>query len=131
MEVQTPCRPIPNNNKKPVNKYKKEEAALLKRLAVVQGIRSGDKPADEIAKLIKSQKFSYGIKFTRKNELLNVAKPGLSFTSDRRFATRKEATQHGKRFAKKHGHKSFQIVRLNKRANAWINWETGKTNPVL
>lgn len=119
------------------NLLKKEKAlkSELKRiqseLAHIAEVKSGDRPAPEIERLIKSQSFSYGVRFTRSKALKRSPRPGIAFTSVRRFATRKEAEQHAKRFARKHGHKKAEIMRVNKRANAWVNWLTGKTNPVL
>lgn len=122
-----------------LNKLKAQEAKLRKQLAGVQKeianvalVATGDVPAPAIAKLIKSQSFSYSVVFVRRKALNKPKnkKKGLSFTSDRRFATLKEAAQHGRRFAKKHKHESFHAIKVGKKANSWINWATGKTNPV-
>lgn len=119
---------------------KSKRAALVKKLAAIDTqiaevtqVESGDKPAPAIAALIKSQKFSFSVVFVRRKELTKTKRTpkGLSFTSVRRFSTQKEATQHGRRFAKKHNHKSFHVIEVSKKANAWINWKTGKTNPVI
>jgi hypothetical protein len=115
-------------------KYKalhKQMAAVDDQINEIQDQLNGDKPVPEIAKKIASQRFSFGVAFTRKKELRKVKKPGLRFMSDRRFATKAEATTHGRRFQKKHGHQKFEVVRVNKRANAWVNPRTGKTNPVV
>lgn len=95
-------------------------------------VATGEVPAPAIAKLIKSQAFSFSVTFVRRKALKKAknGKKGLSFTSDRRFATKKEADQHGKRFSKKHRHESYHAIKVSKKANSWINWETGKTNPV-
>lgn len=95
-------------------------------------VKSGEIPAPAIAALIKSQNFSFAVVFVRSKE---PTKPknkrlGLSFTSDRRFATLKEANQHGYRFKSKHRHAGYHTIKVAKRANSWVNWATGKTNPV-
>ncbi len=92
---------------------------------------SGDKPDFDQAKKIKSQRFSYGVYFTRRQALRQVRCKGLVNKSLRRFVSPKEANQHGKRFTKIHNHKGYKVVKLQMRANAWINWITGKTNPVI
>lgn len=102
-----------------------------KELAQHQKVHDGYAPAPAIARLIAKQAFSFGVTFLRRKALRKVTQPGLKRKSTRRFATRKEAEQHGRRFQRKHGHKSFVIAKVAKRANAWINWRTGKTNPVL
>ncbi len=101
------------------------------KLVGLQEIESGERPTPSVAKLIKTQPFSYGVHFERRKVLKKVASPGAICVSVRRFTSRKEADQHGKRFAKKHSHRGYDVVRVNKRANAWINWETGKTNPAI
>lgn len=106
-------------------------ASLQRELTQVKDVESGDSPSPAQAALIKSQPYSYGVHFERKKVLRKVKSPGAICVSVRRFTSRKEADQHGRRFAKKHGHKGYDVVRTNKRANAWVNWKTGKTNPVL
>lgn len=107
-------------------------AKLNRDIAHLEEVESGDVPSAAIAKLIKNQTFSFSVVFVRRKALTKPAngKKGLSFTSDRRFATAKEANQHGRRFAKKHGHESYHAIKVSKKANSWINWATGKTNPV-
>ena len=111
----------------------KQLAAIDKQINEVALVDAGDKPAPAIAALIKKQNFSFSVTFVRRKALTKTKRTpkGLSFTSVRRFATEKEAVQHGKRFAKKHNHKSFHVIEVSKKANAWINWKTGKTNPVI
>lgn len=106
-------------------------AELQRSLVEVAEVESGDRPSPEQARLIKSQLFSYGVHFERRKVLRKVKSPGAICVSVRRFTSRKEADQHGKRFSKKHGHRGYDVVRTSKRANAWVNWKTGKTNPVL
>lgn len=81
---------------------------------------------------------SYGVKFTRRKNLSEIRgpngwvnSPGKIRTSTRRFATRREAMQHGRRFKKIEGHKAFSVFKSTDRVNAWINWITGKTNPII
>ncbi len=94
-----------------------------RELRALTAVVDGTKPSAEIQRRIDSQRFSYTVEFVRKN--------GQTFTSKRRFSSSKEAGQHGTRFAKKHKHQEATVVRVNQRANAWINWETGKTNPAV
>jgi hypothetical protein len=107
-------------------------AKLDKEIKSNRLVLSGDVPAPAIAKLIKSQPFSFAVVFVRRKALNKPKnkKKGVSFTSDRRFATMKEAAQHGRRFKVKHKHESFHAIKVSKKANSWINWSTGKTNPV-
>lgn len=114
-----------------VRAHEKEIAKLNGRIDGINQVEAGDRPAPDIAARIKSQRFSFTVEFTRKKELRKVKKKGLIFTSDRRFSSAKEANHHGSRFAKKHGHREFHVVKVGQRANAWINWKTGKTNPVI
>ncbi len=124
-----------NNKQKLIARAKtlaSQLAAVEKSIAHLEEVDTGDVPSAAIAKLIKSQSFSFSVIFVRRKALTKPknGKKGLSFTSDRRFATAKEANQHGRRFAKKHGHESYHAVKVSKKANSWINWKTGKTNPV-
>ncbi len=121
------------------SQVKSKIASLQKQLAVAQKelnacaqVDKGDVPSPAIATAIKSQNYSFGVLFTRRKALSKPKnkKKGLTFVSDRRFSSPKEAKQHGKRFAAKHKHKSYAVVLIQKKANAWINWKTGKTNPV-
>jgi hypothetical protein len=109
----------------------KQGFQVLKEIQVIEEVETGDRPSPAQAKLIATQKFSYGVHFERRKELVKVKSPGYICVSSRRFTSSKEATQHGKRFMRIHRHKGFDVVRVNKRANAWINWKTGKTNPTL
>lgn len=125
------------NIKKQKKALEAQEKALRKQIGDVQAqlahcedVAEGDKPDSGQASRIKSQKFSFTIIFERRKALKKVAQKGTQRISERRFTTTKEATHHAKRFAKLHKHKSFNVVMVNKRANAWINWTTGKTNPV-
>lgn len=103
-------------------------AAAQRQLRDIEEVESGDKPSSQQAALIRSQPFSFGVSFLRRKAKKGVA----SFVSNRRFSSAQEAEQHGKRFTKKHKHESFLVVYItNKRANAWINWTTGKTNPAV
>lgn len=121
-----------NQLRSQLKKLRSQAAAIEKEIANVELVETGDIPAPAIAKLIKSQRYSYSVVFVRRKELNKPknGKKGVSFTSDRRFATKKEAQQHGRRFSKKHKHRSFHVIEVSKKANSWINWKTGKTNPV-
>lgn len=84
------------------------------------------------------KKGSYGVKFTRRKYLNKikgprglVSCPGDFRVSDRRFATLKEANHHGKRFVEIENHKSYSVFRSNDKVNAYVNWKTGKTNPLI
>lgn len=68
-------------------------------------------------------------------------KPDTRNPSKRRFATRDEAIQHGKRFGERRakakgskagsaGHIGFYVTESSDPVNAAINWKTGLTNPV-
>ncbi len=100
-------------------------------LVQIEEVESGDRPSPAQQKLMKSQKFSYQATFVRRKALRKVKQKGEIRTSSRRFSSLKEATQHAKRFSKIHRHRSYKVARVNKRANAWVNWRTGKTNPEL
>lgn len=120
------------------NKLLQEKRALEKQINEIgrkidqlDEMISGDKPDREQAARIKSQRHSFGVVFNRRKALKKVKQKGLVRTSARRFTSRKEATHHAKRFVKIHKHKGFKVVWVAKRANAWINWITGKTNPVI
>lgn len=120
-----------------MSNIKSQRAALNKQLNFIQkqiadldDVESGDKPSPKIARLIKHQSFSYRVSFERRKALRRVRSPGSVCVSQRRFSSTKEANQHGKRFAKKHRHAAFWVERISRKANAWINWTTGKTNPV-
>ncbi len=124
--------------RKHITSLKAKYKTLAKQLALIRDqlddaseIESGDKPSFEQARLIKSQPYSFGVHFERKKVLRKVKSPGAVCRSVRRFTSKKEAIHHGKRFTKIHKHKGFTVIKVNKRANAWVNWLTGKTNPVL
>ena len=51
--------------------------------------------------------------------------------SPRRFATKAEAERHGARFARIEGHNTFYVKKVYEPVNAWINPETGYTNPEI
>lgn len=109
-------------------KLQAELRGLDRKIKEHDEVDSGDRPAPAIAALIKSQGFSFGVAFirrkaNRRGEAVKV--------STRRFSSVKEANQHGKRFTRKHGHKDFLVTYVQARANAWVNWKTGKTNPVI
>lgn len=108
-----------------------ELAAVKKQFQAVEKVETGEHPSPAQKKLIDSQDFSYGVHFLRRKALKKGKSPGSVCVSQRRFSSLKEAKQHGVRFTKKHKHKSFSVTIVSKRANAWINWKTGKTNPVL
>lgn len=83
------------------------------------------------------QKFSFSVKFTRNPKIKEVLDSQGSwvpatkqFVSGRRFGTSGEATKHGRRFAKLEGHKSFRIVKVSDKPNAFVNTKTGRTNPI-
>lgn len=109
---------------------RKQIGEVQAQLAHLDDVEEGDKPDAGQASRIKSQKFSFTVHFERSKSLKKVRSPGAVCVSERRFTTSKEAAHHAKRFAKQHKHKDFTVVMVNKRANAWINWTTGKTNPV-
>jgi predicted nucleic acid-binding Zn-ribbon protein len=107
-------------------------SVLQKELEHLEDVDSGDKPDAEQANRIKNQAFSYTVHFERRKALKKVRNPGLVAKSQRRFTSPKEANHHGKRFTKIHKHAGYYVVLVEgKRANAWINWLTGKTNPVV
>lgn len=91
-------------------------------------VAAGEIPSPEQAELIKKQAHSYGVTFVRRKA---NKKGQLVLHSDRRFSSREEAEHHGKRFSKKHKHAEFSVCIVQKKANAWVNWKTGKTNPAL
>lgn len=81
---------------------------------------------------------SFGVKFTRRKYIKQIKgpkgwvdSPGNFRVSERRFATSKEANHHGKRFVEIEGHKSYSVFRSKDKVNAYVNWKTGKTNPLI
>ncbi len=122
-----------NKTKAKIVSLRKQLQAAEKELQVCAQVEQGDVPAPAIASAIKSQRFSFGVLFKRRKALNKPKnrKKGITFTSDRRFSSAKEANQHGRRFTVKHRHSGYQVVFFqSKKANAWINWKTGRTNPV-
>ncbi len=117
--------------KKEIVRLEKLVALAQNKMDHIDNVIEGDVPSDEQQKKIKSQKFSFGVIFERRKVLKKVRSPGALCKSVRRFTSKKEAVHHGKRFSKIHKHKGFALVRVNKRANAWVNWLTGKTNPAI
>jgi len=116
---------------KTTKQIKAEIAKLQSQLQSAEKVETGEHPSPSQKKLIDSQDFSYGVHFLRRKALKKGKSPGSVCVSQRRFSSLKEAKQHGVRFTKKHKHQSFAVTIVSKRANAWINWKTGKTNPVL
>ena len=106
-----------------ITKLTSEIADLRQQAQAQDQVRLGNAPDAQQAARLRSQKFSYEVNFERRD--------GTSFSSNRRFTLPKEANQHGTRFSKKHRHAGFVVVQVSKKANAWINWTTGKTNPVV
>lgn len=90
-------------------------------------VARGDIPNAEQAELMKTQKFSFSVVFQRRK----ANKGKVIKESVRCFTTRQEADHHGERFTAKHNHVGWDVVRVNKKANAWVNWKTGKTNPAI
>jgi len=90
-------------------------------------VATGEIPSPEQAQRMKAQVHSYGVTFVRSKPRKGV----LVLHSERRFSSLKEAHHHGKRFTKKHNHAEYSVCIVQKKANAWVNWKTGKTNPVI
>jgi hypothetical protein len=95
-------------------------------------------PTPAQQKRIEKQRFSWGIRFKRSKKIDEIRtkdgwarKSGSFRVSDRLFGTRDEARIHAKRYLKIEGHKSFEVYKVSKRPNAWVNQKTGKTNPVI
>jgi hypothetical protein len=81
---------------------------------------------------------SFGVKFNRRKYINKikgpkgwVACPGLVRESQRRFATIKEANHHGQRFVEIENHKSYSVFTSKDKVNAYVNWRSGKTNPLI
>lgn len=96
-----------------------------------EAVDRGDIPSPEQQARIDEQQFSFGVHFERRKAIKKGKSPGVICVSTRYFSSRKEAEHHGKRFTKIHNHVGFDVVRVNKKANAWVNWKTGKTNPAI
>ncbi len=99
---------------------------------------------------VEVQDSSWGVTYIRKGYLGTDGKitqkapdrnKGEIDPSKRRFATRKEAIQHGSRFAERRatkgdqpgtaGHIGFYVAETNDPVNAEINWTTGLTNALV
>jgi hypothetical protein len=91
---------------------------------------------------LRRQKTSFGVLFVRakaittvrnaKNARVPAPSPGsLVVTSARRFGTSKEAQHHGKRFKRIEKHQAFHVIFVEKGPNAFVNFATGKTNPLI
>jgi hypothetical protein len=87
----------------------------------------GNIPSVAQRELMATQLFSYGVTFQRSKAVNGE----VILTSTRTFTTEDEAIHHGERFSEKHGHAGFTVVPSNNKANAWVNWKTGKTNPAI
>lgn len=84
---------------------------------------------------------SYGVLFVRSKPITKAKgatgtttarDPGeVVVESVRRFGSAKEATIHGKRFKRIEKHQSFFVTFTNQKPNAWVNYRTGKTNPLI
>lgn len=96
------------------------------------------KPTEQQVRALRTRKTSFGVEFTRRKAITQtrqgekVRAPGkLVVVSVRRFGSEKEAKIHAKRFARLEKHREFRVVLLKLRPNAWVNFKTGKTNPVI
>ena len=87
----------------------------------------GNIPSVAQRALMATQLFSYGVTFQRSKAVNGE----VILNSTRTFTTEDEANHHGERFSERHGHAGFTVVPSNKKANAWVNWKTGKTNPAI
>jgi hypothetical protein len=76
---------------------------------------------------------SFAVSFVRPNNLDGVGgvRPHRLNPSARRFKTREEADIHGARFVKYEKHLGHYVTQVREPVNAWINPETGFTNPVI
>ncbi len=99
------------------------------------------KPTEQQRKSLY-RKTSFGIRFTRSKPIdsavgkdgnwVKARSPGkVKFVSARRFGSVKEAITHGKRFKRIEGHAAYEVVVLKLSPNAWVNFKTGKTNPLI
>lgn len=101
---------------------------------------SKNKPTKEQRDALR-RKTSFGVLFIRKAAIKkSLGKNGytaarnagrVDVVSARRFGSQKEALHHGKRFKRIEGHVAFYVIQVNAKPNAWVNWNTGKTNPVI
>lgn len=83
---------------------------------------------------------SYAVCYIRPADILadGRIKSNKLNPSKRRFATEREAIQHGSRFSARRkrgtdkpgtaGHKGFYVIKTNDPVNAEVNWDTGLTN---
>ena len=76
---------------------------------------------------------SFAVSFIRPADLAadGGVRPNKNNPSKRRFKTREEADQHGSRFVESLGHLGFYVTEVREPVNAWVNWETGLTNPEI
>ena len=91
---------------------------------------------------LRRQTYSFGVLFVRNKGIAKVknshgewvaarAAGSLVVTSPRLFGTLAEAKHHGKRFARIENHKEFHVIFTEKKPNAFVNFKTGKTNPLI
>lgn len=91
---------------------------------------------------LRRRKTSFGVLFQRRKAITKIkdrsgkrvaARAAGEFvvTSPRLFSTSAEANHHGKRFARIEGHKAYWVTFVEKAPNAWVNFKTGKTNPLI
>lgn len=94
------------------------------------------------ADALRRRKTSFGVVFVRSRPIRKVKdRDGklvlarnsgeVVVPSQRLFATDKEASHHGKRFVRLEGHRSFFVTFVRKSPNAWVNFKSGKTNPLI
>ena len=84
-------------------------------------------------RVLHNQKWSIEVYFVRPGDLRpdgSVAANNRN-PSSRRFGSQEEATHHALRFVAKENHAGFYTVKSHQRPNAWVNWKTGLTNPVI
>ena len=114
------------------------QLAILRATVAKLG-KAKARPTADQQRRIDTQTFSFAIRFIRAKALTEVKgpggwqpSPGLTVVSERTFGTAEEAKQHAERFQKIEGHQGYEIYKDTSRSvNAWINQETGKTNPVI
>lgn len=113
---------------------KKGKAAVGKVAAkkAAKIVVAADQTEDQ-AIALANQLDSFNVNFIRAKDLdgKGGVKANKNNPSKRRFATEKEARQHGTRFTEIQGHLGFYVTHVDERPTAWINWETGLTNPEL
>lgn len=113
-------------------------AQLKEEVSQLSETSGKTQPSHNQQKRIDNQRYAYGVKFVRAKKLAKIkgvtgweSKPGLVRVSERLFGTRDESLTHARRFVKIYSHKSYKVMKVNKRPNAWVNEKTGKTNPVI